>query len=65
LTKLNPEEKRLLDRMIRDRERMGLALGESDREELLKVRSSNQACVEQAMTIALPSVQETDYGISE
>lgn len=51
--------------MIRDRERTGLALGESDREELLKVRSSNQACVEQAMTVSLGSVQETDYGIGE
>lgn len=37
---LNPEEKRLLDRMIRDRERNGLGLSVEHRAELLEVRVS-------------------------
>jgi sporulation protein YlmC with PRC-barrel domain len=35
---LNPEEKRLMDRMIRDRKRNGLGLPQDKREELLAVK---------------------------
>lgn len=37
--KLNDEEKRLLDRMIRDRTRHGLALEKAQREKLLEIKT--------------------------
>lgn len=56
--KLNPEEERLVEKMILDGKRAGLALPEKEREELMKLQKEvSQASLEFSVSLCVYPVQ--------